>query len=94
MALPTLTTQMQSPHAHLTISTVTLIAFLRYLPTGKTAVLLMPAIGGLERKVTEISSISGRPAWSTDGSWLALSERDSETSRCLCYPSRPVKSGD
>jgi Tol biopolymer transport system component/DNA-binding winged helix-turn-helix (wHTH) protein len=55
------------------------IAFLQYLPTGKTAVLLMPAIGGLERKVTEISSISGRPAWSTDGSWLALSERDSET---------------
>ncbi len=52
------------------------IAFLRYLPSRKHAVLLIPAIGGLERKIAEIFATS-RPAWSPDGNWLAISERDS-----------------
>ena len=58
------------------------IAFLRELPTGRTAVLLIPAIGGLEHKVAEIRSENvrpTRPAWSRDGSWLAISGRDSAT---------------
>ena len=54
------------------------IAFLRSLPSGKRAVLVIPAIGGLERKIAEIFSES-RPTWSPDGNWLAISERDSET---------------
>ena len=57
------------------------IAFLRALPSKKTAVLLIPAIGGLERKIAEIftSGYPSPPAWSPDGNWLAISERDSET---------------
>ena len=54
------------------------IAFLRRLPSGKTAVMMIPAIGGLERKVAEIFHSGGRPAWSPDGNWLAITERDSE----------------
>jgi eukaryotic-like serine/threonine-protein kinase len=53
------------------------VAFLRDLPSGKTAVLLIPAIGGLERKIAEIFT-SSRPAWSPDGNWLAINEKDSE----------------
>jgi eukaryotic-like serine/threonine-protein kinase len=54
------------------------IAFLRGLPSGKRAVMLIPAIGGLERKIAEIFSES-QPTWSPDGNWLAISEKDSET---------------
>jgi Tol biopolymer transport system component/tRNA A-37 threonylcarbamoyl transferase component Bud32 len=54
------------------------IAFLRILPSGKRALLVIPAIGGLERKIAEIFSES-RPTWSPDGNWLAISEKDSET---------------
>jgi Tol biopolymer transport system component/predicted Ser/Thr protein kinase len=54
------------------------IAFFRVLPSGKCALLLIPAIGGLERKIAEIFPES-RPAWSPDGNWLAISEKDSET---------------
>ena len=53
------------------------VAFLRDLPSGKTAVLLIPAIGGLERKIAETFT-SSRPAWSPDGNWLAINEKDSE----------------
>jgi eukaryotic-like serine/threonine-protein kinase len=54
------------------------IAFLRNLPSPsqKQAVLLIPAIGGPERKIAEIFATS-RPAWSPDGNWLAISEKDS-----------------
>jgi eukaryotic-like serine/threonine-protein kinase len=54
------------------------IAFRRDLPSGKSAVMVIPAIGGLERKVAEIFP-EGCPAWSPDGNWLAISDRDSET---------------
>jgi Tol biopolymer transport system component/predicted Ser/Thr protein kinase len=54
------------------------IAFLRVLPSGKRAVLLIPAIGGLERKIAEFFS-DGRPTWSPDGNWVVMSEKDSET---------------
>ena len=55
------------------------IAFLRDLPSGKTAVLLIPAIGGPERKIAEIFTDEPLLAWSPDGNWLAISEKDSET---------------
>jgi Tol biopolymer transport system component len=58
------------------------IAFLRDLPTGKSAVLLIPALGGPERKLAEIllSDNLGRGrflAWSPDGNWLVMSDRGS-----------------
>jgi eukaryotic-like serine/threonine-protein kinase len=57
------------------------IAFLRVLPSGKSAVLLIPAIGGLERKIAEIFTDSPPfpPTWSPDGNWLAISQKDSKT---------------
>ncbi len=55
------------------------IAFTRDFPSRKRALMVIPAIGGLERKIAEIFPGSGRPAWSPDGNWLAISERDSET---------------
>ena len=50
-------------------------------PRRKLAVLLIPAIGGLERKIAEIftTGYPSPPAWSPDGNWLAISEKDSET---------------
>jgi eukaryotic-like serine/threonine-protein kinase len=60
------------------------VAFLRLLPSGKDALLLIPAIGGLERKITEISGV-GRPTWSPDGNWLAISDKDPESGRFALY---------
>jgi len=54
------------------------IAFLRGLPSGKRALLLIPAIGGPERKIAEVFSES-HPTWSTDGNWLVISEKGAET---------------
>ena len=60
------------------------IAFLRGLPDG-AAILLIPALGGPERKIAEISlfSIPGPSvpgpylAWSPDGNFLVISHKDS-----------------
>jgi eukaryotic-like serine/threonine-protein kinase len=60
------------------------VAFLRVLPSGKDALLLIPAIGGLERRITEVSS-GGRPTWSPDGNWVAISEKDPESERFALY---------
>jgi Tol biopolymer transport system component len=57
------------------------IAFLRDLSAGKLAVLLVPALGGTERKLTEtftsVSSFGSLLAWSPDGSSLAISGKPS-----------------
>lgn len=48
------------------------IAFLRELPRGRAALLLIPALGGPERKLTETSDSFSAPAWSPDGKWLVI----------------------
>jgi Tol biopolymer transport system component len=59
------------------------IAFLRDLPGGRAAVLLIPALGGPERKVSEVFPLPQQYlpgpylAWSPDGSSLAISDKDS-----------------
>src|ERR1700730_3223197 len=57
------------------------IAFLRSLSREKAAVLLIPALGGPERKVAEVftSDLLRGPyvAWSPDGNSLVISDRDS-----------------
>jgi eukaryotic-like serine/threonine-protein kinase len=57
------------------------IAFLRKLSAGKAAVLLVPALGGAERKLAEIEEsfrfVSHRLAWSPDGKGLVLPDKDS-----------------
>jgi eukaryotic-like serine/threonine-protein kinase len=61
------------------------IAFLRNLPGGKAAVLLIPPIGGPERKLAEIYSghstgsnvVGPFLAWSRDGNWLVIVDQDS-----------------
>jgi eukaryotic-like serine/threonine-protein kinase len=60
------------------------VAFLRFLPSRKDVLVLIPAIGGLERRITEVSS-GGRPTWSPDGNWLAISEKDPESERFALY---------
>jgi Tol biopolymer transport system component/serine/threonine protein kinase len=60
------------------------IAFLRNLPGGKAAVLLIPAIGGSERKLAEIATPpvgevlpTTYPTWSPDGSSLVIADTGS-----------------
>jgi Tol biopolymer transport system component/DNA-binding winged helix-turn-helix (wHTH) protein len=57
------------------------IAFLRGLSREKAAVLLIPALGGPERKITEVVIPYLVPgpylAWSPDGNSLVVSDRDS-----------------
>jgi Tol biopolymer transport system component/tRNA A-37 threonylcarbamoyl transferase component Bud32 len=46
------------------------IAFLRANPQGGQAdVVLIPALGGPERRIDKVSA-GGRPAWSPDGKWI------------------------
>ena len=64
------------------------IVFLRSLSTGKAAVMLISALGGPERQLAEVAYpslfspsndfVSGSaPAWSPDGKWLVLSDKNS-----------------
>jgi eukaryotic-like serine/threonine-protein kinase len=57
------------------------VAFFRHLSQDKAAVLLVPALGGPERKVTETLTSFRLPspylAWSPDGTGLIFSGRDS-----------------
>jgi eukaryotic-like serine/threonine-protein kinase len=59
------------------------IAFLRDLPGEKAAVLLIPPVGGTERKLAETSTIASTSlvgpflAWSPDSNWLAIVDNDS-----------------
>jgi Tol biopolymer transport system component/DNA-binding winged helix-turn-helix (wHTH) protein len=53
------------------------IAFLRRLPGGRAAVLLISALGGAERKLAETPNASWAPAWSPDGRWLVIVDKDS-----------------
>ena len=53
------------------------IVFLRQLPDGRAAVLLISALGGPERKLAEAPNASWAPAWSPDGKWLVIVGKDS-----------------
>jgi Tol biopolymer transport system component len=55
------------------------IAFLRLKRAGKADVFLISALGGPERKLDEISSDSSftSMAWSPDGKWLAVPDKNS-----------------
>ena len=64
------------------------IAFLRALPTGKAAMLLVPALGGPERKVSEISPWDDdctNLAWSPDANFLATSGNEAPGEPPLLY---------
>ena len=70
------------------------IAFLRAPPTGasdRAALVLIPAIGGPERKVTElrlgfgVGSGGAKPDWSPDGKWVAVSDRYGDDERFQIY---------
>jgi serine/threonine protein kinase len=56
------------------------IAFLRTVEGDRTAIMLVPSIGGSERKLAEISIYAWAPcclSWTPDGKWLAFSARNS-----------------
>src|SRR5262249_36554404 len=63
------------------------IAFARYrFPKGE--VLMMPALGGAERKLTDtecLTDTSSLLSWSPDGKWLAFPDRASPTQPCSIY---------
>jgi serine/threonine protein kinase len=68
------------------------IAFLRDLPGGKAAVLLIPALGGSERKLAETTSPHsghGLPpsyvTWSPDGSSLVIEDKGSSNEPFSLY---------
>ena len=68
------------------------IAFLRDLAPEKAAVLLIPALGGPERKIAEILTMSAARdlpgpflAWSPDGKSLVISARESGTGPCALF---------
>jgi Tol biopolymer transport system component len=52
------------------------IAFIRASGSG-AALMLMPSVGGPERKVAEFPAGAGCPAWTPDSTWLAVPMRDS-----------------
>ena len=56
------------------------IAFLRYQPDGRAAIVRIPSIGGREKVVTEVDapsmSLSNILQWSHDGHWLITLDRD------------------
>jgi Tol biopolymer transport system component len=60
------------------------IAFLRRLDGDRNELLLIPALGGPERKLTETFIVDDSKsrlsalAWSPDGRWLAVSHREAE----------------
>ena len=56
------------------------IAFLRRLGSDRTELLLIPALGGPERKLAEARSEFLAPSldWSPDGNWLAVSHREGQ----------------
>jgi eukaryotic-like serine/threonine-protein kinase len=60
------------------------IAFLRKLSERRAAIVLIPPIGGLERKLAETafdedSLLSPFLSWAPDGNWLVVSDQDSLT---------------
>lgn len=55
------------------------IAFHRELPGGRSALMLISALGGSERKIAETSTFSCLPGWSPDGKWLVIVDRSSAT---------------
>ena len=68
------------------------IAFIRTAQTGGT-IMIIPALGGPERKVFTSGSIAGNINWSPDGKWLALSDRpDSATATSIVMVS--VETGE
>jgi Tol biopolymer transport system component/DNA-binding winged helix-turn-helix (wHTH) protein len=52
------------------------IAFQRESSSEKSGVILIPAVGGAERKLTEVSG-AGRSSWHPSGQWLVVSDRNS-----------------
>jgi Tol biopolymer transport system component len=54
-----------------------LIAFLRTLSANRAGVLLIPAIGGRERKLAEVSPDRANLAWFPDSRWLVVGDRAS-----------------
>jgi Tol biopolymer transport system component/DNA-binding winged helix-turn-helix (wHTH) protein len=46
-------------------------------PARRAAVMLITALGGPERRLAEIPDSSSPPAWSPDGKWLVIVDKDS-----------------
>jgi dipeptidyl aminopeptidase/acylaminoacyl peptidase len=57
------------------------IAFLRVLPKGRAALIMIPALSGPERKLAEcyrpdLPFMNPSPAWSPDGKWLVIADKN------------------
>ena len=77
------------------------IAFLRAISPGRAAVVTVPSLGGVERRLTEIDVEDGfyfachcsAPAWSPDGEWLLIPDRSSDAESFSLFRVS-VRSGD
>jgi Tol biopolymer transport system component/tRNA A-37 threonylcarbamoyl transferase component Bud32 len=76
------------------------IAFLRELSPQKAAVLMVPALGGPERKVGEVwkersqDLIGPFPAWAADGNSLVVVDKDSYTERPFALFLLSIETGE
>jgi Tol biopolymer transport system component len=53
------------------------IAFLRELSGQRSGVFLIPAVGGVERKLAEVSGTESKVSWHPSGQWLVIPDRNS-----------------
>jgi Tol biopolymer transport system component len=69
------------------------IAFMRF-QQGKWAIILIPPLGGQERKLAEIPNIPSSPylSWTPDAKWLAFSDLDSQ--KALSIWAVDIETGD
>ena len=61
------------------------IAFVRSLTPGRSQLVVIPALGGIERIVADVKQILGVPEWSLDGRHLVVAERGSRSESCLLF---------
>lgn len=59
------------------------IAYRRRLGSGRSDLMLIPPLGGPERRIADLSGTDEVTAWTPDGKWLAMPQRESNNTSSL-----------